>query len=65
MPIAMLWIFFKNKPCAVLHGLVIVAIIIIIIIYAINYYYSLFEMEENDHLGDWSPEKDCCWQLTF
>ena len=20
---------------------------------------------ENDHLGDWSPEKDCCWKLTF
>ena len=20
---------------------------------------------ENDHLVDWSPEKDCCWQLTF
>ena len=20
---------------------------------------------ENAHLGDWSPEKDCCWQLTF
>ena len=19
---------------------------------------------ENDHLGDWSPEKDCCWRLT-
>ena len=22
-------------------------------------------MIENDHLGDWSPEKDCCWRLTF
>ena len=20
---------------------------------------------ENDHLGDWSPEKDCCLRLTF
>ena len=20
---------------------------------------------ENDHLGDWSPVKDCCWRLTF
>ena len=20
---------------------------------------------ENDHLGDWSPEKDCCIRLTF
>ena len=20
---------------------------------------------ENAHLGDWSPEKDCCWRLTF
>ena len=20
---------------------------------------------EDDHLGDWSPEKDCCWQLMF
>ena len=19
----------------------------------------------NDHLGDWSLEKDCCWRLTF
>ena len=22
-------------------------------------------MIENDLLGDWSPEKDCCWRLTF
>ena len=22
-------------------------------------------MIEKDHLGDWSPEKDCCWRLTF
>ena len=22
-------------------------------------------MIENDHLDDWSPEKDCCWPLTF
>ena len=20
---------------------------------------------EKDHLGNWSPEKDCCWRLTF
>ena len=20
---------------------------------------------ENDHLGDWSPEKDCCWRPMF
>ena len=20
---------------------------------------------ENDHLGDWSPERDCCWRLMF
>ena len=20
---------------------------------------------ENEHLGDWSPEMDCCWQLLF
>ena len=20
---------------------------------------------DNDHLGDWSPEKDNCWRLTF
>ena len=20
---------------------------------------------ENAHLGDWSPEKDCYWRLTF
>ena len=20
---------------------------------------------ENDHLGDWSQEKRCCWQLMF
>ena len=20
---------------------------------------------EKDHLGDWSPEKDCCLRLTF
>ena len=20
---------------------------------------------ENDHLGDWSPEKDCCWRMRF
>ena len=20
---------------------------------------------ENNHLGDWSPKKDCCWQLMF
>jgi len=20
---------------------------------------------ENDHLGEWSPEKDCCLRLTF
>lgn len=19
----------------------------------------------NNHLGEWCPEKDCCWQLTF
>ena len=25
----------------------------------------LLSLIENDHLGDWSPEKDCCWQLTF
>ena len=24
-----------------------------------------FTLIENDHLGDWSPEKDCCWRLTF
>ena len=22
-------------------------------------------MIEKDHLGNWSPEKDCCWRLTF
>ena len=22
-------------------------------------------LTENDHLGDWSPEKNCCWRLTF
>ena len=22
-------------------------------------------MTENDHLGDWIPEKDCCLRLTF
>ena len=22
-------------------------------------------MIENEHLGDWNPEKDCCWRLTF
>ena len=22
-------------------------------------------MIENDFLGDWGPEKDCCWQLMF
>ena len=20
---------------------------------------------EKDHLGNWSPETDCCWRLTF
>ena len=24
-----------------------------------------FTLIENYHLGDWSPEKDCCWRLTF
>ena len=23
------------------------------------------QLIEKDHLGDWSPENDCCWQLTF
>ena len=22
-------------------------------------------LTENDHLGDWKPEKDCCLQLMF
>ena len=22
-------------------------------------------MSTKDHLGDWSPEKDCCYRLTF
>ena len=22
-------------------------------------------MIENNHQGDWRPEKDCCWLLTF
>ena len=22
-------------------------------------------LNENDHMGDWSPEKDCCWRLMF
>ena len=22
---------------------------------------TVIELIENDHLGDWSPEKDCCW----
>ena len=22
-------------------------------------------MIEKDHLGDWSPEKDCCWRLMI
>ena len=26
------------------------------------YYFMLIE---NDHLCDWSPEKDCFWRLTF
>ena len=25
----------------------------------------LFFVIEKDHLGDWSPEKDCCWRLMF
>ena len=25
----------------------------------------LFFVTERDHLGDWSPEKDCCWRLMF
>ena len=24
-----------------------------------------YTLIENDHLGDYSPEKDCCWRLTF
>ena len=24
-----------------------------------------FTLIENDHLGNWSPEKDCRWQLMF
>ena len=27
-----------------------------------NNYDSLIE---NDHLGEWSPENDCCWRLKF
>ena len=22
-------------------------------------------MIKKDYLGDWSPDKDCCWRLTF
>ena len=24
-----------------------------------------YTLIEKDHLGDWSPEKDCCLRLTF
>ena len=24
-----------------------------------------YTLIENDHLGDWSPAKDCFWQLKF
>ena len=27
--------------------------------------YKLYTLVEKDHLGDWSPEKDCCLRLTF
>ena len=27
--------------------------------------YNIIFSSEKDHLGDWSPEKDCCWWLTF
>ena len=47
---------------------IIVILIIIIIYYHFQYcyyHYYNYSLIENDHLGDWSPEKDCCWRLTF
>ena len=26
---------------------------------------TIYALIENDHLGDWSPEMDCCWQMTL
>ena len=33
------------------------------ILHSLNH--SLSASIEKGHLGDWSPEKDCCWRLTF
>ena len=30
-----------------------------------NLQQTIYALIENDHLGDCSPEKDCCWLLTF
>ena len=27
--------------------------------------HTKIEIKIKDHVGDWSPEKDCCWRLTF
>ena len=27
--------------------------------------YNIVTLIKKDHLGDWSPEKDCCLRLTF
>ena len=40
-------------------------IIIMLLNGSILYYYSWSTLIEKDHLGDWSPEKDCCLWLTF
>ena len=27
--------------------------------------HTKIEIKSEDHVGDWSPEKDCCWRLTI
>ena len=30
-----------------------------------NIFFRMYTLIEIDHLGDWSPEKDCCLQVAF
>ena len=37
-----------------------------IILFIICFFYNIIHsVIENDHMGDWSPDKACCWRLML